>query len=316
MLYAQPNDTRLGVWPVFTRRSQLSLLPRKSGIPTEQTGSQALGLAVHFGPVLAFIATVLIFGRSEMIVISAFMLLSVLNLLVIVWLEEHDPSVALPTRTFDAWRKGLSLVFLKGVVAGTITAITVWALVGALLSLITVAEPSAASGWMIAGAVLATDFAYYWIHRTLNHGHGKKPVQKWFRKIHVVHHSVDVLDFLRGNVSSFFDTSITGFQVSLGVIAALMGMDLTSLLMTYAFVLQLQATHHANHTFNIGWLRFIFMDNHAHKMHHCPRGYMVNHGALFSLWDQWFGTYFEDWTLSSNYLQKHRIPLPVSQKSQ
>jgi len=145
----------------------------------------------------------------------------------------------------------------------------------------------------------------------LNHGKAKNVVSKLFRKIHVSHHSVEVLDFLRGNVSSFWDTAVTGFQIPLAIIGAWLGMDLPSILITYGLVLMLQATHHANHTVNIGNLRFFFMDNHAHKLHHCPRGYMVNHGALFSLWDQAFGTYYEDWSLSSNYMQKHRIPIPV-----
>ena len=77
-------------------------------------------------------------------------------------------------------------------------------------------------------------------------------------------------------------------------------------MIAYALVLMLQATHHANYTFNISYLRFFFMDNHAHKLHHCPRGYLVNHGALFSVWDQVFGTYYENWELSSNHTRGHQ----------
>jgi sterol desaturase/sphingolipid hydroxylase (fatty acid hydroxylase superfamily) len=76
-------------------------------------------------------------------------------------------------------------------------------------------------------------------------------------------------------------------------------------------VLTLQATDHTSVTYNIGWLRYVFMDNHAHKFHHCIRGNLVNHAAAFSVFDRVFGTFYEDWALSSNYLHHHRIPLPI-----
>ena len=53
------------------------------------------------------------------------------------------------------------------------------------------------------------------------------------------------------------------------------------------------------------------MDNHAHKLHHCKRGNLINHAAAFSVFDRLFGTYYEDWALSSNYLHHHKIALPI-----
>ncbi|MGK0387739.1 MAG: sterol desaturase/sphingolipid hydroxylase (fatty acid hydroxylase superfamily) [Maribacter sp.] len=53
------------------------------------------------------------------------------------------------------------------------------------------------------------------------------------------------------------------------------------------------------------------MDNRAHKLHHCRRGNLINHGTLFSLWDRAFNTYYEDWNLSSNYMHKHNIILKI-----
>jgi sterol desaturase/sphingolipid hydroxylase (fatty acid hydroxylase superfamily) len=122
---------------------------------------------------------------------------------------------------------------------------------------------------------------------------------------------VTELDFLRGNQSSYADTSLTQFQPSLIVISWLLGMDLAPTLVAYGLILQLQATDHTNITFNIGWLSYIFMDNHAHKLHHCKRGNLINHAAGFSFFDRWFGTYYENWQLSSNYLHHHGIPLPI-----
>ena len=279
---------------------------------------------VHLGPAVFFTLLLAFFGRSVELILGSFIVLSGLNLWLIIQLEEKYPSVELASRSLHAWLEGMSLVFIKGVICGSLVVVAGWFALSSLLDVIlptalptTLGFTSTNTSWLtIFSAVMLTDLTYYGSHRFLNHGKAKNVIGKFFKKIHVTHHSVKVLDFLRGNVSSFWDTAVTGFQVPLAIIGACLGMDLPSILITYGLVLMLQATHHANHTVNIGQLRFFFMDNHAHKLHHCPRGYLVNHGALFSLWDQAFGTYYEDWSLSSNYMQKHKIPIPVRIKSQ
>ena len=314
---AQPSkiDTRLGLIPKLRQRSVLTIKGHKAGIPAEQILPISLGLMVHLGPAVMFTLLLTFFGRSFELILGAFIILSGLNLWLIIHLEEKYPSVELAPRSLHAWVDGMSLVFIKGVLCGSLVVIAGWFALSSLFETIlptTLELTTTSTSWLtIFSAVMLTDLAYYGSHRFLNHGKAKNVVSKLFRKIHVSHHSVEVLDFLRGNVSSFWDTAVTGFQIPLAIIGAWLGMDLPSILITYGLVLMLQATHHANHTVNIGNLRFLFMDNHAHKLHHCPRGYMVNHGALFSLWDQAFGTYYEDWSLSSNYMQKHRIPIPV-----
>lgn len=310
------DDTRLGLISTLRSRSRLMIKDNKRGIPEEQSPPLSLGLLVHLGPAVIFTLLLSYFGRSWEWIFGSFVVLSGLNLWIIIQLEERRPSVTLAPRSLQAWIEGMSLVFVKGVICGSLVVAGGWWVISSVFAEILPAAFSygtSSTSWLtIFIAVMLTDMAYYGSHRYLNHGKSKNPISKLFRKIHVVHHSVEVLDFLRGNVSSFWDTAVTGFQVPLAIIGACLGMDLPSILITYGLVLMLQATHHANHTVNIGLLRFFFMDNHAHKLHHCPRGYLVNHGALFSLWDQLFGTYYEDWNLSSNYMQKNRIPLPVS----
>ncbi|OUS25234.1 hypothetical protein A9Q99_21805 [Gammaproteobacteria bacterium 45_16_T64] len=312
-------DPRFGALPWLRQRSLLIIKGEKIGVPKEQSLSLLLGLFVHLGPAIIFTLVLTYFGRSWEWILGSFVVLSGLNLWLIITLEKRRPSVSLANRTLKAWVEGMSLVFVKGVICGSAVVATGWWIVSTLLSALlpaTLNYSIVSSSWeLIFAAVMLTDLAYYCSHRFLNHGKSKDRVSTLFRKLHVVHHSVDVLDFLRGNVSSFWDTAVTGFQIPLAIIGACAGMDLPSVLITYTLVLMLQATHHANHTVNIGLLRFFFMDNHAHKLHHCPRGYLVNHGALFSVWDQIFGTYYEDWNLSSNYMQKHRIPIPVGLKA-
>lgn len=288
------------------RSSTLAIRPRPD-VPAEPGSPLTLGLLTHLGPPAAFVALLAVTGITIPAVLLGFAGLSVLFLAVVLVVERRSPNVDLPTPSaLDVYR-GMVLVFIEGVlVGGGIVAGGWW-----LVSQVSPWSGATGDGWVIAAAVLATDFAYYWIHRSLNHGRGQDPIRRWFRRCHAAHHRVTHLDFFRGNLSSLPDTAMTGFQVPLVVISAILGMDLASTLAAYGLVLMLQGTHHVNHTFRIGWLRFVFMDNHAHKLHHCPRGRLVNHGALFSLWDQAFGTYYEDWSLSTNHMAHHRVALPL-----
>jgi sterol desaturase/sphingolipid hydroxylase (fatty acid hydroxylase superfamily) len=288
-------------------RPRVERTHRVPDVPSETSSSVLFGLAVHLGPAVAFIALLETFGATLALALPAFFLLSLVNLAVVLEAERRAPCVELSTPTNAQIRSGLSLVFLKGVALGSAVVVGGWWLLSLPLG-----GPGITTGWMpILAAVLLTDAMYYWIHRSLNHGKGKDPIRRWYRRNHVIHHLVEELDFFRGNHSSVMDTAVTGFQVPLVILATLFGLDLTSTLIAYGLVLMLQATHHVNHTFDLGPLRFFFMDNHAHKLHHCKGGRLVNHGALFSVWDRCSGTYFEDWTMSANHLADRGLPLPV-----
>jgi len=276
-------------------------------VPAEQRSSLTFGLLVHLGPAALFVSSLALFGATLSVALIAFVFISLGNLVIVLASERLAPSVDLPRPDADEIREGLALVFVTGVVGGSVVVVGGWW----LASLLMPAHMSGSSWIAIAAAVVLTDGCYYWVHRSLNHGKGRSRLIKWFRRSHARHHSVTHLDFFRGNVSSFVDTAVTGFQLPLVMLASLFGMDLVSTAIAYALVLMLQGTHHVNHTFNLGVLRFVFMDNHAHKLHHCPRGRLVNHAALFSIWDRLFGTYYEDWRLSSNFMSKHHVALPL-----
>lgn len=293
--------------PAYLGR-RLTADPKRPDVPAEQPSSVPFGLLVHLGPAVAFVAFLSTYGMTTPNVVGSFLLLAGLNWFVVRTVETHRPSVELPEATAAEHAAGVTLAAGIGVGAGTLVVLAVWAPLSWLL-------PDLALGqsWVaILTAVMLTDLVYYATHRWLGHGRGKAPLVRWFRKNHRVHHTVEHLDFLRGNVSSFVDTAITGFQLPLAIIAATMGLDLAATLTAYAIVLMLQATHHVNHTFDVGALRFFFMDNHAHKLHHCPRGMLVNHGALFSLWDLAGGTYYEDHSLSTNHMHVARARLPIT----
>lgn len=281
-------------------------LPRPD-VPKEQVGNVVFGTFGHLGSPVAYAICLILIGVTAWSSLLLFIGVSAVFLTFTLWAEARNPSVDLPKATGKEFFDGLVMVFIKGVgVGGGLVTLGWWA-----LSFVPLYGEFYNTWWLILAATLATDLAYYWIHRLLSHSRGHQPILKYYRKKHAAHHSVTELDFMRGNQSSLVDTAVSQFQPSLIIISWLFGMDLGSTLAAYGFVLMLQATDHTNITFNIGWLNWIFMDNHAHKLHHCKRGNLVNHAAAFAFWDRIWGTYYEDWELSSNYLHHHRIALPI-----
>lgn len=279
----------------------------RPAVPREQIGSVAYGVFAHLGAPIAYVAVLAVAGVTPWRAIWVFLAVSAFFLPFTIVAERASPAVALPRPTIGEVVDGLFMVLVKGLgVGGGLIAAGWWA-----LSLVPL-HAQLYGGWArIVAATLATDLAYYWIHRAVSHGRGRGKILGFYRRSHAAHHSVTALDFLRGNQSSLVDTAVSQFQPAVIVVSWLLGMDLGSTLAAYALILMLQATDHTNVTFDIGWLRYVFMDNHAHKLHHCRRGNLVNHGAAFSIWDRAFGTYYEDWSLSSGYLHRHGIPLPI-----
>lgn len=278
-----------------------------SNVPREQKGNVIYGIFGHLGSPFTFILVLAIFGVTLLNVVLAFVLVSLIFMTFTLVEEKKNASLELPKYTMKEFLDGLSMVFIKGVlIGGGFVTLGWWA-----LSFIPLDGEHYCNWWAITAGVFLTDLAYYWIHRTMSHSRGNHPILKYYRKKHAAHHSVTELDFLRGNQSSLVDTAISQFQPSLIVISYFLGMDLASTWSVYALILMLQATDHTSVTYNIGWLKYIFMDNHAHKLHHCKRGNLVNHAAAFSIYDRLWGTYYEDWSLNANYLHHNRIALPI-----
>ncbi len=281
-------------------------LPRPE-VPPEPRGNALWGTFGHLGSPVFYVVLLAWAGVSLPSAFLGFFAVSAVFVPFTLFGEKHNASISLPKPTLREVFDGLFMVFVKGVLVGGGFVTLGWFL-GRLVPL----HHTLSNSWpRIALATVLTDFAYYVIHRLMSHSKGPNPLLRFYRVKHAAHHSVTALDFLRGNQSSWVDTSFSQFQPSLIVISYLLGMDLAATWAAYALILALQATDHTSVTYNIGWLRYIFMDNHAHKLHHCKRGNLVNHAAAFSVFDRLFGTYFEDWSLSSNYLHHHKIALPI-----
>jgi sterol desaturase/sphingolipid hydroxylase (fatty acid hydroxylase superfamily) len=276
-------------------------------IPKEQKGNLLYGIFGHLGSPFTYIIVLAFIGVTPLNVFLTFVGVSIIFTTFTLLEERKNASIDLPKYTTKEFIDGLTMVFIKGVlIGGGFVTLGWWA-----LSYIPLYGKLYNNWWVIIGATFLTDLAYYWIHRMLSHSRGNAPILKYYRKKHAAHHSVTELDFLRGNQSSLVDTAISQFQPSLIVISYFLGMDLATTWSAYLLILMLQATDHTSVTYNIGWLKYIFMDNHAHKLHHCKRGNLINHAAAFSFYDRLWGTYYEDWNLNANYLHHHRIALPI-----
>jgi sterol desaturase/sphingolipid hydroxylase (fatty acid hydroxylase superfamily) len=259
------------------------------------------------GSPFTFVISLIIFGVTPLSVILCFLGVSLIFTTFTLVEERNNASMPLPKYTMKEFLDGIWMIAFKGlIVGGGFVTLGWWG-----LSYLSPYATLNNSWWMMIAATFLTDLAYYWIHRMFSHSRGNNAFLKYYRKKHAAHHSVSELDFLRGNQSSMVDTAFSQFQPSLIIISYCLGMDLASTWVAYGLILMLQATDHTSVTYNIGWLKYIFMDNHAHKLHHCKRGNLINHAAAFSIYDRLWGTYYEDWNLSSNYLHHHRIALPI-----
>ncbi len=265
-----------------------------------------MGIFAHLGSPISCVIVWAFLGVTPPIVVLSFVGVAMIFTTFILVMEKTVAGVALPPFTVRQLVGGMAMIFLKGVAVGGAVVTAGWW----LLSFISPYDQHRNSWWLIVGATVLTDAGYYWTHRLLSHGRGSHPILKCYRKAHAVHHGVRELDFLRGNESSLVDTAVSQFQPSLIVVSYLLGMDLGSTWAAYVLILTLQATDHTSVTYDIGWLRYVFMDNHAHKLHHCKHGARFNHGAAFSVFDRLWGTYLEDWTVRANYLHHHRLAIP------
>jgi sterol desaturase/sphingolipid hydroxylase (fatty acid hydroxylase superfamily) len=298
-------------------------------VPPEPTSSLSLGLFLHFFFPLLFAASVLqsayandgaVFGQPSLsFVLYSWVGFSIVHGMVVMSYESKTPNELLPPSTFnDFLNNVVGSQFGQGLLLGTLVIVSIWSASYYLLDFALgheVNDQLRNFSWLkiIASSGLA-DFSWYLIHRMLNHGRGSNSIVRFFRRIHSPHHKVAHLDMARANETHWIDGGVTSFPIAMGVVASVLMMDLTSMITAYALLGLVQTTHHVNIACNIGVLRYVFMDNHAHKIHHCRGGEGKNLAAVFSLWDRMFGTFFEDMDLSTNFMHKHKIILSQARK--
>ena len=136
-------------------------------------------------------------------------------------------------------------------------------------------------------AFIAIDFASYWIHR-LNH---KINI---FWNQHVIHHSSEEFNLacaLRQSISNFL-----GYGALFLIPAAIFGIPHEVIGLLLPLHLFGQFWYHTRHIGKLGILEYIFVTPSQHRVHHAINPIYIdkNLGAIFCVWDRWFGTFQEE----------------------
>ena len=270
----------------------------------------ALGLAVHLGPLVAVLGWLTVSGVDLFHVVASTAVVGFGSAGLTEWLARRRPLEPLPALGL---RRGLGIlawhIVGKGLLVGVALLLAIWGLGALLLPGRTLTHgPST-----VIAVLLIGDFAYYAIHRWLYHStvSGSRFVS-WARRQHWMHHRVEHLDFLRGNIGSLFDNGVISFPIPTALAAVLLGLDLPGTLLVYMILMNLQVTHHANAEFDLGPLRYVFVSDRSHKMHHCIRGHLVNFGGIFAFWDLAFGSFYDPRDVRPSALHHQRRPLPIT----
>ena len=140
--------------------------------------------------------------------------------------------------------------------------------------------------WVWAGALLAYDFCYYWLHRA---GHEVNIL--W--AAHVVHHQSE-----HYNLSTALRQ--TGSGALLGWLfylpLALLGVPLQVFVVVALIDLLYQFWVHTEQIGRLGWFDRVFCSPSNHRAHHAVNDRCLdrNYGGILILWDRLFGTFVEE----------------------
>ena len=141
--------------------------------------------------------------------------------------------------------------------------------------------------WVYIIAFICIDFSSYWNHR-LNH----KINIFWDQ--HVIHHSSEEFNLacaLRQSISNFL-----GYGALFLVPAAIFGIQHEVIGLLLPLHLFGQFWYHTRHIGKLGILEYIIVTPSQHRVHHAINPVYIdkNLGAIFCVWDRWFGTFQEE----------------------
>ena len=142
------------------------------------------------------------------------------------------------------------------------------------------------NGWTMLLAIIIADFIYYWEHR----------IEHEIRILwtyHSIHHSSPIYNYTTALRVSFIDGFVT-WVFFLPMI--LIGFNPFIVFIAIAIGLAYQTWLHTELIGKLGWFEKIFMTPSQHRVHHGSDDIYLdkNYGAIFSIWDRWFGTYQEE----------------------
>lgn len=141
----------------------------------------------------------------------------------------------------------------------------------------------ARSPWVWLFGFIAVDFCFYWAHRSLHR-------YNLLWGAHQPHHSSEDFNLSTALRKGAFQTA---FDWPFYLPLALLGIPLPLFLVLLGVQLVYQFWIHSQHIGRLGWLERVLITPSLHRVHHGQNDCYIdkNHGGVFIIWDQLFGTY-------------------------
>lgn len=138
-------------------------------------------------------------------------------------------------------------------------------------------------------AILIPDFIWYWVHRFSHEGRGR--IGTWLWRMHLAHHLPQQVYLLMHGVAHPVNTVIV--RVILTVPLFFLGFSAEALFIANLVVGLQGLVSHFNVDVRVGWVNYLLMGTELHRYHHSadPKE-AKNYGAVVTLWDLLFGTFY------------------------
>lgn len=138
-------------------------------------------------------------------------------------------------------------------------------------------------------ALIIPDFLWYWVHRLSHTGRGR--VGQWLWKMHLAHHLPQQVYLLMHGVAHPLNAIIV--RVIFTVPLFLLGFSAEVLFIANLVVGLQGMVSHFNVDIRAGWINYLLMGTELHRYHHsADPAEAKNFSAVFTLWDQLFGTFY------------------------
>lgn len=138
-------------------------------------------------------------------------------------------------------------------------------------------------------ALIIPDFIWYWVHRYSHESRSR--LGNWLWRMHLAHHLPQQVYLLMHAVSHPVNLLVVRMILTLPLFA--MGFS-TEALFVANLVVGLQGlVSHYNVDIRTGWWNYILIGTELHRYHHSADADQAkNYGAVVSVWDLLFGTFY------------------------
>lgn len=138
-------------------------------------------------------------------------------------------------------------------------------------------------------ALLIPDFIWYWVHRFSHEGRGR--FGGWLWRMHLAHHLPQQVYLLMHGVAHPLNTIVV--RAILTVPLFFLGFSAESLFIANLVVGLQGLVSHFNVDIRAGWANYVLMGTELHRYHHSADPIEAkNYGAVVTLWDLLFGTFY------------------------